>query len=198
MWLTEFDTELSVNHVLIWLLTTPSHVKYVARLPCNLPLITFSDINVYKVVWQHLEGVASFRNNRFTTNLPRNLPVNFFCKSVKIWQNYGWSWVCGLAFLAHPMYRPYSQRPCGRQRSIQSCLWMKSTASWLTGTVGAESSYRVTSILSCCRQRRLSISTADVTNTSPPLICTATQTTAYFSVYNYTKYVLLKPVVQHF
>ena len=28
------------------LLTTPSHLKYVARLPCNLPLITFSDINV--------------------------------------------------------------------------------------------------------------------------------------------------------
>ena len=28
-------------------------------------------------------------NNLFTTNLLRNIPVNEFWKSIKIWQNYG-------------------------------------------------------------------------------------------------------------
>ena len=39
---------------LIWLLTTPSHLKYVATLPCNLPLIAcFLTLMFYKVVWQY-------------------------------------------------------------------------------------------------------------------------------------------------
>jgi len=38
---------LSSNPFLIWLLTTPPHLKYVATLPCNLSLMAcFADINV--------------------------------------------------------------------------------------------------------------------------------------------------------
>jgi len=32
-------------------------------------------------------------NNRFTTNLPKNLPMNNCCKSVEISQNYGHEFV---------------------------------------------------------------------------------------------------------
>jgi len=42
-------TDSAVNNkpFLIWLLTTPQHIKYVATLPCNLSLMAcFADINV--------------------------------------------------------------------------------------------------------------------------------------------------------
>ena len=42
---------LSNKSFLIWLLTTPSHLKYVATLPCNLSIMAcFADTNVFKVV----------------------------------------------------------------------------------------------------------------------------------------------------
>ena len=64
---------------LIWLLTTPPHLKYVAVLPCDLSLIAcFLTLTIHKVVWQHMQGVVGFLINYFTANLPRNLPVNFF------------------------------------------------------------------------------------------------------------------------
>ena len=45
--LKKFTDGLSNKSLLIWLLTTPPHVKYVAILPCNLSLMAcFADINV--------------------------------------------------------------------------------------------------------------------------------------------------------
>ena len=42
-----FTCRLSNKPFLIWLLTTPPHLKYVATLPCNLSLMAcFADINV--------------------------------------------------------------------------------------------------------------------------------------------------------
>jgi len=39
--------KLSNESILIWLLTTPPQIKYVATLPCNLSLMAcFADINV--------------------------------------------------------------------------------------------------------------------------------------------------------
>jgi len=61
---------------LIWLLTTASHLKYVATLPCNLPLMAcFADIN------GSLGSVATYArcggmfSIHLTANLLRNLPV---------------------------------------------------------------------------------------------------------------------------
>jgi len=42
-----FTHILSNKHFLIWLLTIPPHLKYVATLPCNLWVMAcFADINV--------------------------------------------------------------------------------------------------------------------------------------------------------
>ena len=43
----KFTHRLSNEPLLIWSLTTPSHLKYVATLPCNLSsMACFADINV--------------------------------------------------------------------------------------------------------------------------------------------------------
>jgi len=43
---------VSNKRFLIWLLTTPPHLKYVATLPCNLSLIaSFQTLMFHKVVW---------------------------------------------------------------------------------------------------------------------------------------------------
>ena len=42
-------------------LASPSHLKYVATLPCKLSLIAcFLTLIFYKVVWQHVLGVVGF------------------------------------------------------------------------------------------------------------------------------------------
>jgi len=47
------------NHIIIWLLTITSHLKYVATLPCNLSLITcFLTLTFHMVAWQHMQGVS--------------------------------------------------------------------------------------------------------------------------------------------
>jgi len=52
---------LSNKHFLIWLLTTPPHLKYVATLPCNLSLIAcFLTLMFRNLVWQHMQGVVGF------------------------------------------------------------------------------------------------------------------------------------------
>jgi len=73
--LKKFTGKLSSKPFLIWLLTTPPHLKYVAILPCNL---LFSDINVSKVVWQRNERNGGIFNNQFTANIPMNLAVKIF------------------------------------------------------------------------------------------------------------------------
>jgi len=68
-WLYQIFTELKTNFTgrlsskpnLIWLLTTPSLLKYVATIPSNLSLITcFLTSMFHKVVWQHMQGVVGF------------------------------------------------------------------------------------------------------------------------------------------
>jgi len=52
---------LSNKRFLIWLLTIPPHLKYVATLPYSLSLMAcFADINVHKVVQQHKQGAVGF------------------------------------------------------------------------------------------------------------------------------------------
>jgi len=44
---------------LIWLLTTPLHLKYVATLPCNLSLIVCClTLMFHKVVWLHMQEIV--------------------------------------------------------------------------------------------------------------------------------------------
>jgi len=86
-----FTDRLCNKPILIWLLTTPPHLKYVATRSCKLSLIScLLTLMFYKVLWQltYARNGGIF-NYHFCANVPRNLPVNKFCKSTKIWQNYG-------------------------------------------------------------------------------------------------------------
>jgi len=67
---------LSNKPFLIWLLTTASHLKYVAALPCNLSLMAcFADINVSRgSVATHARCGGIF-NIQLTTNLSKSLPA---------------------------------------------------------------------------------------------------------------------------
>ena len=78
-WLKKFTHTLSSKPFLIWLLTTPPHVKYVATLPCNLSLMAcFAHINVSQgSVATHARRGGIF-NIHLTANLPTNLPVISF------------------------------------------------------------------------------------------------------------------------
>jgi len=80
-----FTHTLCNKPFLVWLLTTPPHLKYVVTLPCNLSLMAcFADINV------SLGSVATYArcggifNTHITANLLRNVPVKKICKSVKV------------------------------------------------------------------------------------------------------------------
>jgi len=56
-----WQTQQKQKPFLIWLLTTPPHLKYVATLPCNLLLIAcFLTLMFHKVVWRHMQGVVRF------------------------------------------------------------------------------------------------------------------------------------------
>jgi len=60
--LKNFTHRLSNNPFLIWLLTTPPYLKYVATLPCNLSLMAyFADINVSQgsvATSKHMRGAV--------------------------------------------------------------------------------------------------------------------------------------------
>jgi len=68
---------------LIWLLTTPPHLKYVATLPCNL-MACFADVNVSQGSVATYARCGGMFNNYLTENVPGNLPLKKFYKSVKI------------------------------------------------------------------------------------------------------------------
>jgi len=52
---------LSNKPFLIWLLTTPPYLKYVATLPCNLSLTAcFQTLMFQKVERQQMQGVVEF------------------------------------------------------------------------------------------------------------------------------------------
>jgi len=79
-----FTRTLSNKPFLIWLLTTPPHLKYVATLPCNLSLTArFADMNVSHGSIATSAKYGGIFNIHLTANLPRNLPVKN-SKSVKI------------------------------------------------------------------------------------------------------------------
>ena len=77
-----FTRRLSNKPFLIRLLTTPSHLKCVATLPCDLSLMAcFADINGSQGGLARCDG--SF-NIHLTTNLPRAFPVkkNLVCSDL--------------------------------------------------------------------------------------------------------------------
>ena len=79
-----FAYRLSNKPFLIWLLTTPSHLKYVATLPCKLSLMAcFADINVSQGSVATYARCSGIFNIHLARNLPRNLPV-IFLESVQI------------------------------------------------------------------------------------------------------------------
>ena len=70
-------------------------------LPCNLSLIAcFADINVYKVVWQHMQGVVGL----LVTSLLQILPVKKIVNRLRFDKIMVIS-VCP-HFLRHPAYTP--------------------------------------------------------------------------------------------
>ena len=82
-----FTGRLSNKHFLIWLLTTPPHIKYVATLPCNFVVNRlFCDIKVSQVVWtgETYAGSGWIFNKQFTANSPGNLPVKKIVIMTKI------------------------------------------------------------------------------------------------------------------
>ena len=110
-----------------WLLTTPSHLKYVATLPCNLSLIAcFADINVSQ------GSVATYARCGviFDVHLTaRNLPVKSFFNRLRIDRIMVMSlWP---RFLVHPVFcvewdvKPYAFSALtllfGRQEGHPAC-----------------------------------------------------------------------------
>ena len=67
------QTHMPHKPFLIWLVTTPTHLKCVAILTGNLSMACFLTLMFHKVVWQLL----------------RNPSVENICKSVKTLQSYG-------------------------------------------------------------------------------------------------------------
>jgi len=81
----KFTHTLSNKPFLIWLLTTPPHLKCVATLPCNLSLmVCFADINVSQGSVATYTTYGGIFTILLTANFLRNLPVKKNCKSVKI------------------------------------------------------------------------------------------------------------------
>jgi len=77
--LKKFTDRLSNKPFLIWLLTTPPHLKYVATLPCNLSLMAcFADINISQVCVATYARCGWIFYIHLTTNFSRNLPVKIF------------------------------------------------------------------------------------------------------------------------
>ena len=74
-----FTRTFSNKPLLIWLLTTPPRLKYVATLPCNLSLMAcFADRNALQgsvATYARYDGIF---NIHLTANLLRNFLVNFF------------------------------------------------------------------------------------------------------------------------
>ena len=84
---------------LIWLLTTPPHLKHAATLPCNSLRACFADVNVSQGSVAIYTRCVGMFNIHLTANLTRNPPVKKIMKSVKISPMSVWP-----RFLAHPVY----------------------------------------------------------------------------------------------
>ena len=80
-----FTHTLSNKPFLIWLLTTPPHLKYATTILCNLSLSScFADMNVSQGSVATYGRCDRIFNTHLTANLPTNLPVKIVFKSVKI------------------------------------------------------------------------------------------------------------------
>jgi len=74
-----FILGLSNKLFLIWLLTTPPHLKYAATLPCNLSLMAcFADMNVSQGSVATYVRCGGIFDIHLTANLPGNLTVKEF------------------------------------------------------------------------------------------------------------------------
>ena len=79
-----FTHRLSNMPFLIWILTTPPHLRYVATLPCNLSLMAcFADINVSLGSVATCARCGGIFDIRVTANLHGNTTVKKIIKSVK-------------------------------------------------------------------------------------------------------------------
>jgi len=73
-----FTRTLSNKLFLIWLLTTPPHLKHAAKLLCNLSLMArFAGVNVSQGSVATYARCGEILNIHLTANLPKNLPANF-------------------------------------------------------------------------------------------------------------------------
>jgi len=76
--LVTFAKNTPIKPFLFWLLTTPTYLKYVATLPCNLSLMAcFADIVSQGSVATYARCGEIF-NIHLTANLLRNFPIKFF------------------------------------------------------------------------------------------------------------------------
>jgi len=92
-----FTDRLSNKPFLIWLWTTPPHLKYVATLPFTCIINhSFSDINVPQGSVATNARSHRILNNQFTANLPRKFSTEKLQKWDKIWQNCGHEFVASL------------------------------------------------------------------------------------------------------
>jgi len=81
----KFTLTLSNKPLLIWLLTVPSHLKYVATLPCNLSLMAcFADINVSQGSVATYARCNEIFDIHLTANLLRNLPQKKIVNRLRI------------------------------------------------------------------------------------------------------------------
>jgi len=108
--LKSFSPTLSNKLFLICLLTSPSQLKYVATLPCNLSLIAcFMTLVFHKVMWQHMHGVVWLLTTSLLQIYGESSSEKKLCKSVKIWQNNRYKFVSPL--FAPPCIDTVSQCP---------------------------------------------------------------------------------------
>ena len=117
--LKKFTRRLSNEPFLIWLLTTPSHLKYVATLPCNLSLMAcFAD--KVRPMWQHVQGAVGV-----SISIQLQIYQGIFQWKILIGSDFIyfltklWSLVCGPTFLAN--LETCTQYCCLRWRQKQKC-----------------------------------------------------------------------------
>jgi len=99
--LKNFSDRLSNKPFLMWLLTVPPNLKYVANVPCNLSSIACFLTSMYhKVVWQHMQRVAG----SLITALLQIYPRIFQWKKKKIYSDLTewWPWVWCAVFFGPP------------------------------------------------------------------------------------------------
>ena len=101
-----FTLRLRYKPFLIWLLTTPLRLKYVATLPCNLSLLAcFADSNVSQgslATYARCDGICSIH---LTANLPKNLPVKKIVNPLRLDRIMVMSlWPRFLAYIVYPNY----------------------------------------------------------------------------------------------